>query len=132
MLYEFEKYKHAKDVPSRLLIVQAAKELDMDFGIEAMGYLQNYGYLAHKDIRLAGMTLSQGLDSDLIIKTKEVRSMAGWTWGYFYLEQIGEKRYAMCDHADRVYIADLNQSGFYSTGKRLGEYIRGRFEEADV
>ena len=109
-------------------LAEVEKAVGAAFGPELRRYILEYGYLGYEFLELYGVNSIQRLDSDMVTQTLHLHEYFPATAGYIAIEGDGEIGYWLVDSGDSVFEFDLDSQEVKPTGKKLFDYIAGRYE----
>ncbi|MGX8774359.1 MAG: SMI1/KNR4 family protein [Bacillota bacterium] len=98
------------------------------FGPELRRYILEYGYLGYEFWEMYGVNSIQGPDSDMVKQTAYLHEFFPATAGYVAIEGDGDMGYRLVDSEDMVFEFDPGSQEVKPTGKKLFDYIAGRYE----
>lgn len=115
---------------SETLLCEIEVKIGTTFGKQLRQYILDYGYLGYKHVELFGVNAFQGLDSDMVTKTKRLNERFPKTKGMLAIEDQGDGDYYLVDSKDSVYRFVAANNELVSQNMDLFEYIVQRFLNA--
>lgn len=115
---------------SEKLLKEIETKIGTSFGKQLKQYILDYGYLGYKYIEFFGVNNFQGLNSDMVAKTKRLNELFQKTKGLIAIEDQGDGDYYLVDSNDSVYRFVAANNELVSQNMDLFEYILQRFLNA--
>lgn len=110
-----------KDIP----IIEVA--LGVSTGTQLRQYIVEYGYIGYGFIELYGINNRQGLNSNMVKKTKYLHKYFAKTSNYIALEDQGDGDYYLVDENDMIYRFLSSTNELTCQNIQLFDYILERF-----
>ena len=117
---------YAKIAPTKQQIELAETILQTTFGQKLKEYLERYGYIETDTIEFYGMTRQTGIQSNLIVKTNQLRqNNPSLPHNLIAIESPSEQQYTRIDADDMVWLYQTNHppEPLHLT---LNQYIQSR------
>lgn len=114
---------------SEMLLEETENRLKITLGSQLKSYLSKYGYVYFKWIELYGITENQGLNSDLISKTLNLREKFNLPNNYICIENLGDGDFIVCDEFDNIAEFHIGNAILNKSNIKFDDYLEKRFLE---
>lgn len=125
---QLDKVKVSKFLPDEKLIEEAEQMMDCKFGKLLYSYLEECGAVMFFFVEMYGINKNQGLQSDMVVKTKMLHDLYPQTKNFVAIEDMGDGDYILCDKNDNIseFIPSLS-ADLKSLEINLIDHIQARY-----